>query len=80
MGDPGAQATRTQRAPQVTVIAALKLHHLQGPDLNPGIARAKKYQRVCSRLRLNNHADELPLHYGNILILDSNKLNLRERL
>ena len=42
MGDPGAQGTRTQRAPQVNVIAALKLHHPQEPDLNPGITRAKK--------------------------------------
>ena len=55
VGHPGTQATRTRRAPQVNVIAALKLHHSQAPDLNPGIARAEKYQRVCPRHRLNGH-------------------------
>ena len=42
VGDPGTQATRSQRAPQVDVIPALKLHRSQAPDLNAGIARTGK--------------------------------------
>jgi hypothetical protein len=42
MGDPGTQATRPQRAPQVNVIPALKLHRSPAPDLNTGIARTGK--------------------------------------
>ena len=42
VGDPGTQATRPQRAPQVNVIPALKLHRSQAPDLNTGIARQER--------------------------------------
>ena len=42
VGDPGTQATRPQRAPQVDVIPALKLHRSQAPDLKTGISSAGK--------------------------------------
>jgi hypothetical protein len=42
VGDPGTQATRPQRAPEVNVIPALKLHCSQAPDLNTGISSAGK--------------------------------------
>ena len=61
VGDPGTQATRPQRAPQVNVIPALKLHRSQAPDLNTGIARTGKYQRICSGFRLNDHSHRCPI-------------------
>jgi len=58
VGDPGTQAARPQRAPRVNVIPALKLHRSHAPDLNTGITRAGKDQRVRSRLRLNDHSSQ----------------------
>jgi hypothetical protein len=39
VGDPSTQAPRPQRAPQINVKPALKLHRSQAPDLNTGIGR-----------------------------------------
>ena len=61
VGDPGTQATRPQRAPQVDVIPALKLHRSQAPDLNTGIARTGKYQRIRSGFRLNDNSHRCPI-------------------
>jgi hypothetical protein len=66
VGDPSTQATGTQRAPQVNVIATLKLHRSQAPDLNTGITRTGKGQCICSGLRLNNHSDLCPALNGRI--------------
>jgi hypothetical protein len=61
VGDPGTQASRTQRAPQAKVIPRLKLHHSQASNLNTGIARTGEYQRICSGLRLNDHSHHCPI-------------------
>ena len=66
VGDPDTQATRPQRAPQVDVIPALKLHRSQVPDLNTGIGSAGKNQRICSGLRLNDHCKQCPVLNGSI--------------
>jgi hypothetical protein len=58
VGDSGTQTCRPQCAPEVNVIPALKLHRSQAPDLNTGITRAGEDQRVCSGLRLNDHASQ----------------------
>ena len=42
VGDPGTETPGPQRTSQVNVIAALKLHRSQAPDLNAGIARTGK--------------------------------------
>src|ERR1035441_4258901 len=61
MGDSGAQATRSQRASQINVISALKLHCSQAPYLNTGITRTGKYQRICSGFRLNDNSHRCPI-------------------
>jgi hypothetical protein len=61
VGDPGTEAPRPQRTPQVDVIPALKLHHSQVPDLNTGISPTGKDQRICSELRLNDHSNHCPI-------------------
>ena len=61
VGDPGTQAPRSQRAPEVNVIPAPKLHRSQAPDLNTGITRTGKYQRIGSGLRLNDHSHQCPI-------------------
>ncbi len=42
VGDPSMETRRSQCAPQVNVIPALKLHCSQAPDLYTGIARTGK--------------------------------------
>ena len=61
VGDPGAQASRPQRAPKINVVPGLKLHLPKAPDLNAGITHARKDQRVSSRPRLNDHFDQCPV-------------------
>ena len=66
VGDPGVQASRPQRAPKINVVPGLKLHLPKAPDLNAGIARTKKDQRVGSRPRRNDHSDQCPVLSGSI--------------
>src|ERR1039458_185938 len=72
VGDPGTQAPRSQRAPQVNVIPAPKMHRSQAPHLNTGITRTGKDQRICSGLRLNDHSHHCPIldwqHFVSTLV------------
>jgi hypothetical protein len=61
VGYPGTQATRPQCAAQINVISALKLHRSQAPDLNTGIPRTGKYQRIRSGFRLNDNSHRCPI-------------------
>jgi len=61
VGEPGTQATRPQRAAQINVISALKLHRSQAPNLNTGIARTGKYQGIRSGFRLNDNSHRCPI-------------------
>ena len=58
VGDPGTETPRPQRAPQVNVIPALKLHRSQSSDSNAGTTRTGKDQCICSGLRLNGHPNQ----------------------
>jgi hypothetical protein len=66
VGDPGAQASRPKRAPDINAVPGLNLHLSKPPDPNAGIARTRKDQRVSSRPRLNDHSDRCPVLSGSI--------------
>ena len=58
VGDPGAQASRPQRAPEINVVHGLKLHLPEAPDLSASLARTRQGLRVSFRPRRNDHSDQ----------------------
>ena len=68
VGDPGTQAIRPQRAAQINVISALKLHRSQAPYQDTGITRTLKGQYVCFGLRINNHSRQHVVRNEELLV------------
>ena len=78
VGNPGTQAAKPQRAPQVDIIPGLQSHCSVAPNLNAEIGRTGEDQRVCPGYWLKTHLAESPellqrlptflrLHYGRLI-------------